>query len=118
MIGEVPAFPPISGTEQLPIALRRGIASRAWEKAEGDDAVFQRLCLQHARGEIDLYADAPAETDATERVRAAQIEREVTAAVTGEPIEPIEPVAPAPSPAANRAADRVEAATAAADRRE
>lgn len=81
MSGEVPAFPPLSGTEQFPAVLTNRIAAVAWEKANGDTAIFQRLCAQHVRGDIDLFADRPAETDATERVRAAEMQREIESAV-------------------------------------
>jgi hypothetical protein len=104
MIGEeVPAFPVYSGTEQLPFQLLRAIASRAWEKAEGDNAVFQRLCLQHVRGEIDLFADNPPETDASERVRADRLQQAFAAAGAAPPAETIEPIAPAaPRPEPDR----------------
>lgn len=98
MIGETPAFPVYSGTEQLPVQLRNAIAVRAWEKAEGDNAIFQRLCLQHVRGEIDLFADNPPETDASERVRADRLQQEFEAAAARPAAETAVPIAPRPEP--------------------
>ena len=76
-----PIFPQLSGTEQLPQVLTTRIAAVAWEKAAGDISAFQRLCAQHVRGDIDLFADNPPETDASERVRAAQMQEEIERAV-------------------------------------
>lgn len=77
MSGDIPAFPALSGTEQLHATIKARIAACAWEDAGGDENLFVRLCLQHVRGDIDLFADRPAETDATERVRALRVQEEM-----------------------------------------
>lgn len=90
MSGDAPAFPPFKGTEQLPQVLTTRIAAVAWEKSAGNEDEFRRLCLQHVRGDIDLFADRPLETDATERMRAIQdqeaIERSVTLPAAAAPV--------------------------------
>lgn len=92
MINATPDFPPFPGTEQLPQVLKGRIAAVAWEKAEGDETAFQRLCVQHVRGDIDLFADRPAETDATERVAAYRAQQEIERAAL-QPPAVVEPVA-------------------------
>lgn len=98
MIGTPPAFPPFSGTEQLPNMLKRRIAAVAWEKSAADEKEFRRLCVQHVRGDIDLFADNPAETDATPRVQAAAAQREIEASVAPLPVAAVVE-APAEAPA-------------------
>jgi hypothetical protein len=94
-----PQFPQLSGTEQLPRILKSRIAALAWEKAEGNTALFQRFCFQHVRGEIDLFADHPPETDVSERVRMDRLEREFALAAQQPPpaaeAAPVAPAAPA-----------------------
>lgn len=96
MNGDVPGFPPLSGTEQFPYVLKAKIAEVAWEKA-ADENEFRRLCFQHVRGDIDLFADRPAETDATERLRAIQAQEEIERAVTLPAAAPIATAAEGPA---------------------
>lgn len=110
MNGDVPEFPPFSGTEQIAQSVKIRIAAVAWEKA-ADETEFRRLCLQHARGDIDLFADRPAETDATERMRAIATQQEIERSVTLPATQPAAAVVEGP---AERAAPI--AGTAAADR--
>lgn len=108
MAGEMPAFPPFSGTEQLPRVLKQRIAAAAWEAASGDEKEFRRLCVQHARGDIDLFADKPAETDATPRLQAAEAQREIERSLVPQPQPEPQPgpVAEEAAPAAGRSVPR------------
>lgn len=90
VIGDVPPFPALSGTEELPQVVKNRIAVVAWEKAESENE-FLRMCALHVRGDIDLLADRPVETDATPRIRAMQAMQEVEQTIAAGPPPPAGP---------------------------
>lgn len=95
----VPAFPALPGTQQLPRVIKVRVAEEAWARAAGDEKEFRRLCWLHVRGDIDLFADNPPETDASPRVRAQreqeELERELIPPPPPEPeaYNPLSPIA-------------------------
>lgn len=57
MSDRTPDFPSIAGQENIPDGDRQRIAEAAWRQSHGSIAAFQRLCVEHVRGDIDLFAE-------------------------------------------------------------
>lgn len=55
----MPDFPNVAGARFISGDDRKRISEAAWAQSNGSVRAFEQLCAEHARGEIDLFSDAP-----------------------------------------------------------